>query len=132
MTTQRMATIIARVAVGLILPPTLSATLPALPAAAAHQATLQVANNNAQPVYLVLIDRQPDGWAQWPLGIVEEHATQLFHINPDVLEMPNVRIVASAFSNWKQYDSRPLTFVRGRHLDLTLNNPEPSSLLARK
>jgi hypothetical protein len=127
-----MATIIARVALGMILPTTLSATLPAHPMAVANQATLEVTNNNAQPVFLVLIDRQADGWAQWPLGTVEENASQVFHVDPDVLERPNIRIVASAFSNWKEYTSKGLTFTRGRHLDLTLNNPEPYSLLAKK
>ena len=132
MTTQQAATLMARVALGLILPSSLSATRPALPAAAVSQATLQVINNNAQPVFLVLIDEQPDGWAQWPLGTVEKHATQVFRVNADALGMPNIRIVASAFSNWKEYSSKPLTITRGRNIALTLNNPEPHSVLATR
>jgi len=137
MTTQRIATVMARIALGLILPSSLSATrpahhTPAPAAAAADLATLQVTNNNAQPVFMVLIDERPDGWAQWPLGTIEKHSTQVFYINPDVLGLPNVRIVASAFSNWKEYQSKPVTFTRGTSRDLTLNNPEPRSLLARQ
>jgi hypothetical protein len=135
MTTQRTAAVIARVALGLILPPSLAASRPPHPmtaAAAATMATLQVTNNNAQPVFVVLLDKQPDGWAQWPLGTIEKHSTGVFLINSDVLGLPNIRIVASAFSNWKEYQSAPVTFARGRHMDLTLNNPEPHSLLAAK
>jgi hypothetical protein len=127
---QRMATWAALTALALFLPPALSAGAPAHRAVAARGATLAVTNNNPQPVFVVLIDERSDGWAQWPLGTIAKGASRTFEINRDVLGLPNIRIVATAFSNWKEYQSNPLTFRRGRQLDLTLNNPEPFSLLA--
>jgi hypothetical protein len=91
-----------------------------------------VDNNNPQPVFVVLIAERPDGWAQWPLGTIEAASARTFRLNRSVLGVPNVRIVASAISNWKEYESKPLTLKRGRNLDLTLNNPEPSSVLASR
>jgi len=132
MNTQRIATRLALAALGLAFPPWLSATAPSHPTVAVSDAALQVTNNNAQSVFVVLIDERADGWAQWPLGTIQANATRTFEVNADVLDQPNVRIVATAFSNWKAYQSRPLTFRRGRQLDLTLNNPEPHSQLASK
>jgi hypothetical protein len=129
---QPMATLIALTALGLALPAALSASDRAHRPAAAAQATLHVTNNNPQPVFVVLIDERPDGWAQWPLGTIDKDATRTFRLNSDVVGLPHIRIVASAFSNWKEYESKPLTLRRGRELDLTLNNPEPSSLLASR
>ena len=128
MTKQRIPTLAALMALLFALPGWLSAS-PTRRSSAAAQATLRVSNNNPQPVFVVLIDERADGWAQWPLGTIEANATRDFHLNPDVVGLPNIRIVASAFSNWKTYESKPLTLRRGRELDLTLNNPESRSRL---
>jgi len=130
MTSYHMPTRLLFMTLGLAFPAVLSAGQPAHRFAPAREAMLQVVNNNPQAVYLVVLDEQPDGWAQWPLGVVEKGARGTFYLRGDILARPNVRIVASAFSNWQEYSSRPLTFRAGRQLDLTLNNPEPSSLLA--
>jgi len=129
MTARHMPIGVLLMAFGLALPAALSAGQPADRFALAKEASLQVVNTNPQPVYLVVIDEQPDGWAQWPLGMVEPGARETFYLSGDVLARPHMRIVASAFSNWKQYSSRPVTFSPGRQLDLTLTNPEPSSRL---
>jgi hypothetical protein len=128
MTTQRIPTLVALMALLLALPAWLSAS-PTRRTSAAAQTTLQVSNKNPQPVFVVLIDERSDGWAQWPLGTIEANATRNFQIDPDVVGLPNVRIVASAISNWKTYESSPLTLRRGREVDLTLNNPESHSRL---
>ena len=132
MNAQRIATRLALGALALAFPAGLSASALSHHSAAAAQSSLQVTNNNAQAVYVVLIDPRPDGWAQWPLGTIAAKTTRTFQLHGDVMGQPNVRIVASAFSNWKEYESRPVTFRRGRQVDLTLNNPEPYSLLASK
>ncbi len=132
MTKQRIPTLAALMALLLGLPAGISAS-PTKRPSAATQATLRVTNSNPQPVFVVLIDERPDGWAQWPLGTIEANATRNFQINPDVVGLPNIRIVASAFSNWKTYESKPLTLRSGHEMDLTLNNPERNSrLLAAK
>lgn len=127
MTTQRISTLTALMILGLAVPAWLSASHPPR---AADAATVRVANNNAQPVYVVLIDKRPDGWAQWPLGTIEATATRTFQVPRSAQGSPNIQIVASAFSNWKKYQSRPLTLRSGRRVDLTLNDPEPYSRLA--
>ena len=128
MTKQRIPTLAALMALLIGLPAWLSAS-PTRRSSAGVQTTLQVSNNNPQPVFVVLIDERPDGWAQWPLGTIEAHATRDFQVNPDVVGLPNIRIVASAMSNWKTYESKPLTLRNGREVDLTLNNPESHSTL---
>jgi hypothetical protein len=132
MTTQRIPTLTTVMALLLALPAWLSASNRPHPARAAAHTTLRVSNTNSQPVFAVLIDERRDGWAQWPLGTIEAGATRTFAVDPDVLGMPNVRIVASAFSNWKEYESKPVTLTRGRHLDLRLRDPEPQSVLASR
>jgi hypothetical protein len=132
MTTARIPTLHALMALWLVLPVGLSASNRPHRAKAVAQATLRVSNTNRQAVFVVLIAERPDGWAQWPLGTIEGNAARTFRLNRSVLDVPNVRIVASAFSNWKEYESNPLTMTRGSHLDLTLNNPEPRSLLASR
>ena len=128
MTKHRIPTLAALMALLLSPPASLSAS-PTRRSRAAAQATLQVSNNNPQAVFVVLIDERSDGWAQWPLGTIEGHATKTFQINPDVVGLPDIRIVASAMSNWKPYESTPLTLRSGREVDLTLNNPESHSRL---
>jgi len=132
MTTVRMPTLHALMALGLVLPVGLSASNRPQRTKAVAQTTLRVDNNNSQAVFVVLIAERPDGWAQWPLGTIEANGARTFRLTRSVLDVPNVRIVASAFSNWKEYESKPLTMRRGSHLDLTLNNPEPRSLLASR
>ena len=127
MTKHRIPTL-ALMALSLGHPACISAS-PTKHSTAGAQATVQVSNNNPQPVFVVLIDERSDGWAQWPLGTIEAHATRSFQINPDVVGLPNIRIVASAISNWKTYESTPLTLRSGREVDLTLNNPESHSRL---
>jgi hypothetical protein len=132
MTTRRIPTLAALLALSLVLPAWVSATNPTQRTRRAAKATLHVTNNTPQPVYVVLIDERPDGWAQWPLGTIAADAARTFRVNPDVLGMPHIRIVSSAFSNWKEYESSPMTFRPGRQIDLPLNNPEPHSLLAAR
>ena len=95
-------------------------------AARAVEATLNVTNNNPQPVSVVVITADGE---QYPLGEVSRQRTQVFDLPSDLVGSPNVTILADPLDHFTGFKSEPLTLEPGQTADLVVERAATHSHL---
>ena len=94
--------------------------------ARAMQTTLNVTNDNREAIFVVLTD----GATMYPLGTVEPRSSVSLAVPASATESPDLRIVATQFSNWKGIKSEPLTLAAGEQVDVKAETPAAHSSIS--
>jgi len=112
-------------ALSLAVPAWLCAAMPH-PARSA-ETSVRVMNDNSESIFVVLLD----GQAQYPLGTVDGHSMQTLAVPVEAVGRPNIRIVATSFSDRNGVESLPMTLDPGQQVDVLAEMPViPSEILA--
>ena len=111
MRTLRIISMTSLAALWLALPASVSAAMPHSGRIA--QTSVRVMNDSSEPIVVLLLDAQ----AQYPLGTVDGHTMQTLAVPPEAVGVPNVRLVATSFSDRHGIESRPMTLDPGEQVD---------------
>lgn len=118
----------------LMLPVWLSATMAIHLPGTSHKAaprrvadaTLQVTNENSQPVNVMV--RTEDG-QEYVLGEVGRQKTQVFDLPADVVGTPDVRVLADPIDHFTGFQSEPITLEAGQGATLVVGGAVTQSRL---
>lgn len=132
MSSQRIPTVASLLS--LVLPVCLSAAMAIHLPGTSHQAaprrgadaTLQVTNENSQPVNVMV--RTQDG-EEYILGEVGRQKTQVFELPADVVGTPEVRVLADPIDHFTGFQSAPITLEAGQGATLVVEGAVAESRL---